>query len=351
VVEYARMGRIVKAAAAAATIGAAGLIVERTLFASPHYRGPVTDHFDGEHFRNLDPAWREQGSFLKWIATREEGFWPRWIDAEPAPPPPERVGGGRMQITLVNHATLLLQVENLNILTDPIWSERCSPFAAIGPRRHRAPGIRFRDLPPIDVVLVSHNHYDHLDLPTLHRLQWRHAPRIVTHRGIGSLLARHGITKTTELDWWRTMRADANVEITSVPSQHFCARAISDRNTSLWGGFVVSTPSGRAYFAGDTGWGHHFAQIGERFAPLRLAMLPIGAFLPRWFMKPVHIDPAEAVEAHRVLGAETSVAMHYGTFHLGDDGEQQPLDELAKALAASGTKNFHVLDHGVGREV
>jgi len=344
------MGKLARIAAAGIVTGAAAAIAER-LFASPHYRGPVTDHFDGRHFQNLDPAWREQGSFWKWQATRVPGFWPKWIEAEPGPKPQERVGGGRMRVTLVNHATMLLQVENLNILTDPIWSERCSPFAAVGPRRHRPPGIRFRDLPPIDAVVVSHNHYDHLDLPTLHRLQWKHAPRIVTQLGNGRFLARHGIRNAAEIDWWQSVDLDARVSVTSVPAQHFCARAISDRNTALWGGFVISAPSGRAYFAGDSGWGHHFAHIADRFAPIRLAMLPIGAFLPRWFMRPVHIDPAEAVEAHRVLGAETSVAMHYGTFHLGDDGEQQPLDELAKALAASHVDSFHVLEHGVGREV
>lgn len=343
------MTRLTKLATLAAGVTGAGFALERFV-AAPHYHGPVTDQFDGEHFLNLDPAIREQGSFLKWQATRKPGFWPDWIDEDPGPPPPERVGGGRMRVTLVNHATLLLQAGDCNILTDPMWSARCSPVSFIGPRRHRAPGLRFRDLPPIDAVLVSHNHYDHLDIPTLHRLQWRFAPRIVTPLGNARLMGRHGVN-ATELDWWKSVRLSESVEVTLVPAQHFCARAISDRNRNLWGGFVVSTPAGKAYFAGDTGFGTHFERIAERFAPIRLAMIPIGAYLPRWFMRPVHVDPSEAVEAHLRLGAEASVAMHYGTFHLGDDGEQQPLDDLRAAIAAKGVDSFHIVRHGIGLEV
>jgi L-ascorbate metabolism protein UlaG (beta-lactamase superfamily) len=284
-----------------------------------------------------------------------------------------------MRVTWVNHATLLLQVENLNILMDPIWSDRCSPVSFLGPMRHRAPGIRFRDLPPIDVVLVSHNHYDHLDVATLHRLQWRFSPLIITPLGNGALLARHGIAARSaraagpagapaatqkqdrsqrqsrasvamELDWWQSVRVDEHVEITCVPSQHFCARGLSDRNRALWGGFVVATRSGNAYFAGDTGWGSHFERVRERFRSIRLAMLPIGAYLPRWFMRAAHIDPAEAVQAHKVLGADVSVPMHYGTFRLSDEGEAQPVDDLRRVIAANGVSSFEVIGHGEGFE-
>jgi len=402
-----RLSAVGSGLALAGCAAAAGVVAERMLFAAPRYRGPVSDHFDGEHFHNVDPSSRGQGSFLEWQLNREPGFWPEWIESEPGEAPPARVGNGRMRVTWVNHATLLLQVENVNILTDPIWSERCSPLSFLGPRRHRAPGIRFRDLPPIDVVLVSHNHYDHFDVATLQRLGARFGPLMVTPLGNGLLLARNGIaagprpaaggprgggsgeslpgggsfaalrpsgaapaqddggaqvagrglraagrglSTAIELDWWQSVRVAEHVEITCVPSQHFCARAISDRNRALWGGFVISTRSGNAYFAGDTGWGSHFGQIAERFGSMRLAMLPIGAYLPRWFMKPVHIDPAEAVEAHKVLGASVSVPMHYGTFHLGDDGEQRPLDDLRRAIDASGTSSFEIIRHGEGFE-
>jgi L-ascorbate metabolism protein UlaG (beta-lactamase superfamily) len=251
-----------------------------------------------------------------------------------------------MRVTFIDHATLLIQMDDLNILTDPIWSERTSPVAFAGPRRHRPPGIRFDDLPPIDVVVVSHNHYDHLDIPTLRRLQQRDRPRIVTPLGNGALMRRHGVDGAIELDWWQS-----DEKVTLVPARHFCGRAISDRDRNLWGGFVISGPSGNAYFAGDTGWGAHFAEIGARFDPIRVALLPIGAYLPRWFMQPVHIDPAQAVDAHAALRARTSIPMHYGTFALGDDGFDEPLRDLQSILAAKGSANFVILEHGEGRDL
>ncbi len=340
------MRRILRTAALTTAGAAAAAVVERNLFAAPRYHGPSSDHFDGERFHNREAGWQREGSFLKWQLHREWGFWPEWVDSPPGPPPPQRVGGGRMRVTFVNHAAMLIQMDETNILTDPIWSERPSPFSLVGPKRHRPPGIRFEDLPPIDVVLVSHNHYDHLDIPTLLRLQQRDRPRIITPLGNGALMRRHGIEGAKDLDWWQ---ADGSVAI--VPARHFCARGFSDRNRNLWGGFVVSSAAGNAYFAGDTGWGAHFAEIGARFAPLRVALLPIGAYLPRWFMQPAHIDPAQAVAAHAALGARTSIPMHYGTFALGDDGIDEPLCDLQSALAAQGNPNFVILDHGEGLEV
>jgi L-ascorbate metabolism protein UlaG (beta-lactamase superfamily) len=335
------MGRIIDVAFGVSAAVLLGRVVERELIAAPHAHG--------RRFRNLVPT--EHGSFWKWQLTRERGFWREWVDDVPGEAPPARVGGGRVRVTFVNHATMLVQFDGINILTDPIWSMRCSPFAGLGPKRHRPPGIRFRDLPPIDVVLVSHNHYDHLDLPTLHALRKRHRPRFVLPLGNDLLLRRHGIRNVTALSWWQSTALANGIDVTLVPAQHFCARGLSDRDASLWGGFVIRAPSGNVYFAGDTGWGPHFAMIAERFAPLRLAMLPIGAYLPRWFMQPVHVSPEEAVEAHKILGAQTSVAMHYGTFNLGDDGELQPLDDLRAALEANSVTNFLTLAHGEGRDV
>jgi L-ascorbate metabolism protein UlaG (beta-lactamase superfamily) len=342
------MRRIVKAAGATAVAAALGVVAERMMFAAPHYHGPVTDHFDGERFHNHGGGWQTGGSFLKWQVTKKPGPWPKWIDAPPGPPPPRQVGNGRMRVTWVNHATLLLQTEMVNILTDPIWSERCSPLAFAGPKRHRPPGLRIEDLPPIDAILVSHNHYDHLDIATLR--QFPNA-RIITPLGNTALMAKHGVKNAQDLDWWQSIPLTETVTVTVVPAQHFCARALSDRNATLWGGFVISTPSGHAYFAGDTGWGDHFAQIASRFGEMRLAMLPIGAYLPRWFMKPAHISPVEAVEAHIALRARTSVAMHYGTWRLGDDGFEQPVDDLRAAIAEKGNPNFLVVDHGIGVDV
>jgi len=342
--ETVDMRNAVKTAVISAAVAAAAVAIERTV-AAPHYRGHVSDHFDGERFRNRERAVR-QGSFWKWQFTREPGFWPAWVDAQPGPRPPERVGDQTLRVTFINHATMLIQLDGLNVLTDPIWSDRTSPVSWAGPKRHRPPGICFDDLPPIDVVVVSHNHYDHLDLPTLRRLELRDHPRILTPLGNGALMRRYGIEGAIELDWWQR-----NDRITLVPARHFCARAISDRDRNLWGGFVISGSAGNVYFAGDTGWGAHFAEIGERFAPIRAALLPIGAYLPRWFMQPVHIDPAQAVDAHLALGARTSIPMHYGTFALGDDGIDDPLRDLQSALAAKGHPHFVILENGEGRDL
>ena len=336
------MVRAVKAMIAAGGAAAAAAAIERRLVAAPRYHGPTTDHFDGERFHNPQSGWQSKGAFLKWMLNRERGRWEKMIDTPVGPPPPRTVGNGELRVTFINHATTLLQLDGLNILTDPIWSERVSPVSFAGPRRHRPPGIRFDDLPPIDLVLVSHNHYDHLDIPTLKRLR---GCQILTPLGNAALMKRHGIS-ATELDWWQTRGP-----ITAVPAQHFAARGLSDRNRNLWSGFVIASLSGNIYFAGDTGWSDHFAEVGRRFQPIRLALLPIGAYLPRWFMRPAHIDPAEAVDAHFALRAQTSVAIHFGSFALGDDGQFEPVHDLQRAIEANGRPRFWILEHGEGRDV
>jgi L-ascorbate metabolism protein UlaG (beta-lactamase superfamily) len=343
------MGRIAKVAGITAAAAALGIVAERVLVAAPGYRGAVSDHFDGRLFHNHREGWQSEGSFLKWMLTRERGVWREWVEDAPGAVPLRRVDDGRIRVTWVNHATMLVQMDGLNILTDPIWSERCSPVSFAGPKRHRAPGLRFEDLPPIDLVLVSHNHYDHMDMATLRRL--RHASigiPILVPLGNTALLARHGIGGAKDLDWWQSTRVSERVIITAVPAQHFSARGMSDRDASLWCGFVISGPSGDAYFAGDTGWGDHFEAIARTFGAIRVAMLPIGAYEPRWFMKPAHISPAEAVEAHVVLRARTSIAMHWGTFRLSDEGELDPANDLAAAVRAKGGVDVRVVEHGVG---
>lgn len=345
----AGMRRVAKAVGIVAAAGVGAAAIERGVFAAPPYRGPSSDHFDGERFHNYHEGWQSELAFLKWRMTREPGLW-RKLAAPYGPAPPERVDGGGLRMTFVNHSTALLQIDGINILTDPIWSERPSPVSFVGPRRHRPPGIRFRDLPRVDLVLVSHNHYDHLDVATLVALQQRDRPRIVTPLGNARLMARHGIAGAIELDWWQSAKV-AGTEITCVPARHFSARGLTDRNKNLWSGFVIASGSGNLYFAGDTGWGAHFGEIAKRFDPIRLALLPIGSYLPRWFMQPAHIDPAQAVDAHLALGAKTSVAVHFGTFALGDDGETEPLLDLANALRAKGNPNLFALDHGEGRDI
>lgn len=327
-----------------------------SIFSAPRYRGPMPSGaaFDGERFLNEDPI--EPRSFwdvLKWQLNSDPGPWRDWTDEPPGPPPPPRVGPGELRVTFVNHATTLVQIDGLNILTDPVWSYRVSPISFLGPSRVRPPGVRFEDLPKIDVVVVSHNHYDHLDLPTLRRLAEAHKPRYFVGLGNAPTLHKAGIAKVTELDWWQTIPLRNGVKLTAVPAQHGSNRGLADRNRTLWSGYVFEGQGGYAYFAGDTGFGPHFAGIRERFGPPRLAILPIGAFRPQWFMQPVHVSPAEAVQAHRLMGANRSVAMHFGTFRMADDGQDEPVAELVAALARQGVHEDHfwVLDFGEGRDV
>ncbi len=328
----------------------------RQILAARRYRGPVSDHFDGRRFHNRGNVPHDGFlAFLRWQLGRLRGRaipWPRWIDGPPGPPPPERVEGDRLRVTFVNHSTTLLQTGGLNVLTDPIWSGRASPFSGSGPPRHRPPGLRFEDLPPIDTVLLSHNHYDHLDLGSLLRLRREHAPRFVVPLGVGPFLAEFDVGPVTEMDWWQEAPLPADVTVACVPAQHFSGRGLWDRDGTLWCGYVLRGPAGPVYCAGDTGFGGHFEEIAARFGAPRLALLPIGGYLPAWFMSAVHISPPEAVRAHQVLGARTSVAIHFGTFRLADDGEAQPAEELRAALARlGGAGDFWVLGLGEGRDV
>ena len=343
------LGLLGTIATSAALVGGVGCCA----LSAPRYSGAATASFDGKRFRNMQPTKLPSFSDLvRWQMNRKRGPWRDWTDAPPGAPPPRRVSNGQLRATFVNHATVLLQIDGLNILTDPIWSKRASPVSWAGPRRVRPAGLRFEDLPPIDAVLVSHNHYDHMDLPTLKRLERAHSPRFVVGLGNGALLAARGI-RPAELDWWQSVSLARGVRVHLVPARHFSSRGLCDRDGALWGGFVVEGPSGRVYFAGDTGFGPHFAEIGERLGPIRLAMLPIGAFRPRWFMEPAHISPEEAIRAHELLGATTSLAVHFGTFPLGDDGEEEPVHELRRALRAARVPEaqFWVLGFGEGRDV
>ncbi len=341
-------------AVAALVLLPAGIWVAGCALSGPRHQGPVSDHFDGRRFSN-QRATGHAGfpAFVRWMMDRDPGPWRDWTEAAPGPAPPPLVPDGRMRVTWVNHATVLLQMDGLNILTDPIWSERASPFPWIGPRRVRPPGVRFEDLPPIDLVLISHNHYDHLDLPTLRRLAAAHHPRFVVGLGNGALLTRAGIPGVVELDWWQSLDPAPGIVVTAVPAQHFSSRGFCDRDATLWAGYVIEGPAGAAYFAGDTGFGPHFGQIRQRFGPVRLAMLPIGAFRPEWFMARAHLSPADAVRAHRALGAHTSLAIHYGTFRLGDDGQEEAPRRLREALAAAPAPRprFWLLEFGEEREV
>ena len=275
---------------------------------------------------------------FRWKFTSRAEPSPRFIDDVQPSIPPRSVEGDELRVTFINHATVLLQHRGLNILTDPVWSGRASPFTWAGPRRHRAPGVRFEDLPRIHLVLLSHNHYDHLDLATLRRLS---ASRFLVPLGVAKLLERERIGPVQELDWGESTKiADASIHC--VPAMHFSARGLFDRNRTLWCGFVIEAAR-MIYFAGDTGFGEHFAQIRERYGAPDLALLPIGAYEPRWFMSAVHMSPEDAVRAHRILGAKTSIAIHHATFQLTDEAIDTPKRRLIECAPGD---SFLLLNNG-----
>ncbi len=257
-----------------------------------------------------------------------------------------------MRVTFINHATTLIQLDGFNVLTDPIYSARASPFSFLGPHRVRPPGIRFEDLPPIHAVVLSHNHYDHLNVETLKRLQaaFPHV-EIFCGLGIGSFLQSHGLKQVRELDWEQSLNV-GSLKVSSVPNQHFSNRGLFDLDGTLWSAWVLEGPqAGKAYFAGDTGYGPHFKQVGEKHGPFRLAVLPVGAYKPEWFMSAIHQDPSQAVDAAFDLRARTSVPMHFGTFELADDGETEPIDGLKAAMAQRPDSGFVVLGFGEGHDL
>jgi L-ascorbate metabolism protein UlaG (beta-lactamase superfamily) len=278
------------------------------------------------------------GTALRWMLKRKRPHWPRPVQNDPFDPPPKRVEGADLRVTLVGHASVLIQTAGLNILTDPVWSWRVGPMPGVGIRRVRPPALPFEALPPIDLVLVSHNHYDHLDRPTLARLGRKHRPLVLTGRGCGRSIPKSGST-VLELDWWQAHGFEGGLKVSFVPAEHFSARSPFDRNRALWGGFVLEGPAGPIYFAGDTGDGPHFAEIRQRFGPMALSLLPIGAYSPRWFMSPVHIGPEEALAASLTLESKVSLAMHYATFPLADDPFDEPPRLLRQGLEKARAEN------------
>ena len=323
-----------------------------------YYRGPVSDHFDGERF--FDPAGGEatrsrmSGAMLRFLSGRDRAAWPETVPVRPGhavaalTPCPAQAGGvvheawarcvpaaaidpQRMAVTWIGHATALIQTQRLAILTDPIWSDRASPVGFAGPKRVRAPGIRFDDLPKIDVVLVSHNHYDHMDLATLKALWRRDRPLIVTSLGNDAILRRAGIPAVAR-DWGGAVPVRPGVSVVVERVQHWGSRLGADRNRALWSGFTLRLPGGNVFFAGDTGYdGGGWARAAAARGPVRLAILPIGAYAPRGLMQAAHMNPAEAVAVYRILRAGSGLGVHWGTFRL----TEEPIDAPVQALAAA----------------
>ena len=316
-------------------------------------------HHTPEGFRNTaQTRHKSTGEFLRWQRERRQLDIPApKVDLSVVAPDLKFIQNNSTQfaVTYIGHATVLIQISGINVMTDPHFSQRAFPVQFAGPRRWQPPGIALSDLPRIDVVLISHNHYDHLDKASVVALnrQTGGAPLFLVPLGIDRWMRSIGIESSQALDWWQ-LHEVGDLQITFVPAQHWSRRTLSDRNETLWGGYVGRTAktgqaAGRSfYFAGDTGYGPDFVAIGERFGEIELALIPIGAYEPRWFMSDQHVNPDEAVRIHRDIKAHRSVGIHWGTFPLTDEPLDQPLADLATARAKAGVsaEEFLTLRHG-----
>ncbi|MBV8831528.1 MAG: MBL fold metallo-hydrolase [Acidobacteriaceae bacterium] len=302
-----------------------------------YYQGPPSDHFDGTRFFSAVQASADRGllDILRWRLTSAAARWPKFVPVTPAKPD-ERVSD--LRITMVGHASTLIQVEGVNILTDPVWSERASPFSFVGAKRVTKPGISFDDLPPIDAVLLSHGYYDHLDVATLRRLHAVYAPLMAMPLGNDSIVrAVVPRARCVVADWWDRLVIQPGITTTLTPANHWSNRWPTDVRMSLWGGHYISTPAVSVWFAGDTGYGDGriFQQIRKRCGHVDIALIPIGAYEPRWFMAAQHVNPAEAVQIFRDIEASQALGIHWGTFQLTNESREAPRFALAAALSAA----------------
>lgn len=327
---------------------------------NPYYQGPKSDHFNGTRFFNPDgipPGTLRDLVRWKWGGQDKPSRWPKAYPSRfSGHRPVERVDGSGLRVTMIGHASLLIQTHGLNILTDPVWSQRVSPFSFAGPKRHNAPGVAFDDLPPVDLILVTHNHYDHLDLATLKRLEARHHAPIITPLGNDTIIHRAGLkSDIMATDWGDTTLFRDGITIHTEPCHHWSARGTRDRRMALWAAFVIETPSGKIYHIGDTGFhdGINYRAAAARHGGFRLGILPIGAYEPRWFMKGQHQNPEEAVEGMRLAGARHAIGHHWGTFQLTNEAVEDPLEALDVALRAAGVEaeRFRALRPGEAVDV
>jgi L-ascorbate metabolism protein UlaG (beta-lactamase superfamily) len=314
---------------------------------NPYYSGPISDHFDGTRFFIPGGLTDKSRGDLWRLMRTPRAPWPEAVANPPSPRPHPRVSGETLRVTSIGHASILIQTRGLNILIDPVWSKRASPFRWFGPKRVSPPGIAIGDLPKLDAILITHNHYDHLDLATLDALRRLNPCRIIVPLGNDAIILRRNKTFAVEaFDWGDRVVLSDDVALTLVPTHHWSARWLDDRRMGLWAGFVLQTPDGPIYHIGDTAYpnGRFFRDIPERFGRPRLAIIPIGAYEPRWFMKDAHVEPAESVRIFEDCRAHYALAHHWGTFQLTSEAIDDPPHRLAIALAANGIapERFHV---------
>ncbi|MFC3428710.1 MULTISPECIES: MBL fold metallo-hydrolase [Sphingobium] len=345
-----------------------------------YYEGPVSRHYDGERFFNPDGEIRSpapaggnpRGFIARWLLGQDDRpSWPDMVAVKPSRPPAFAAPRG-MIATWVGHATVLVQAAGLNILTDPIWSDHASPFPPLGPRRVAQPGVRFDDLPRIDLILLSHNHYDHMDIPTLKRLWKRDRPKIVTSLGNDAILKANGIPSTA-LDWGQSISGAAlnglgdgtviqcenyehcpDYRVHVLRNHHWSSRWGTDRSRALWSSFFVSTRAGNIFFAGDTGAGDMaWPADAARLGPIRLAMIPIGAFRfhPGQMQSDSHIGPEQAVQIFETLKASTAIPIHWGTFRLSYEKWDTPPKMLELQLRCAGIERRRFAPLRVGQSI
>lgn len=327
------------------------------LSSATYYRGPVSDHFDGRKFFNpYDNTYRPFSKFLSWQFTRQPQTWPKHLENEFEDYPPVKYQEKGIRLSFVGHATVLIQVDGYNILIDPVWSKRASPFQFLGPKRVNEPGVKLENLPLINLVLISHNHYDHLDIDTLTKLHKKSSPLFLTPLGNDTIIKDHIYKLNIKaLDWFESHKFNDKVTIHLVPAVHWSSRNGFDRNKALWGGFIIETGQGNIYYSGDTALksGKVFDMIYEKYGKPALAILPVGTYEPRWFMESAHINPEDAMIIHQKLGAPKALGVHYGTFQLSDESiDQQVSDFLAARKKFNVSEsNFRILKVGEVWEV
>ncbi len=357
-------------------------VVVNYLLRSYSYHGPISDHFDGVHFSNIKIGEVTEGgarhhrlektnAFILFVYFVKKHFdsirWHRRELSLGSTKPENIVGGSEIVITFVGHSTVLLQTEGLNILTDPMWATRAGPYGIFGPRRYTDPGVRLEDLPKIDFILLSHNHYDHMDIPTLRKISKRDNPPIYTPLGNTKYLRSAGIFGGQDMDWGQSEEFSKTLSILTddqglnksvavkkiiidcVPAQHFSARAISDNKKTLWGGFVLHLAYGDIYFAGDTGYGPFVSRIAKAYpAGFRFALLPIGSYEPPKIFATAHMSPDDAVVLYKDLKIQEAMAIHWGSFDLAFDDQDEPAERLKNVLSApeNSSVKFHALQNG-----
>jgi L-ascorbate metabolism protein UlaG (beta-lactamase superfamily) len=302
-----------------------------------YYTGPVSDHFDGTEFFNASrTAPKGVRDLLKWQFRSPKAKWPKTFPSPHADTPPALVNGDQVRVSFIGHASYLIQAHGKAILIDPVFSDRCGPLGIAGPKRVNAPGIAFDALPKIDAVIVTHNHYDHMDMGALKRLAKRDRPQIITPLGNDMIMRAHlGDVTFKVLDWHQDFAFSQDIGLHAVPTQHWSARGMRDRMHALWASFVLKIGAKTIYAVGDSGLGDGriFRDVGQRFPGIDLALLPIGAYEPRWFMRDQHMNPEDAVQALEFCGAKRAVGHHWGTFQLTNEAVDAPRTELAAALA------------------